>query len=465
MFKDLISRPDAPYAVIWIAVFLYVALVAVFVQIIALPYIVPTWHAGNGLMIGGDWIWFNQMAVEMSDSIRINGWQEWTLRPHGQAPAGIAAAIYALVVPKPWTIIPLNAILHASAALLLILIMQCLNISWQYAAASALPFTLFPSAMTWYTQLHKDGFFILGFLIFLYGWILLTEAIINARNIKTLVKPYLYILFGAAIVWVVRPYGVQMMQGLALIMAVGLVLWGILQIRQLPDSIKMRLFIIPTFLLCLIASLTPFTWQGIGFREPLGMETPAEIPAEYWKQTLPSKLDNMFYTFATVRNGFIDSYPDAGSNIDTHIRFHSVTDFLYYTPRAIQIALFAPFPNMWLYDGNTINGGLIRKVTGFEMLIIYGCLIFAVVSFKKWRTNPAWWIIIYYCGGMMTFYAFNALNIGSFYRVRYGFIMTIAALGISYLLNEIIFKPGFNTSYINNMEIQSDNLNSSLNRE
>ena len=66
------------------------------------------------------------------------------------------------------------------------------------------------------------------------------------------------------------------------------------------------------------------------------IETPiVDKPIEHWRSTLPSQIDSPFYTLATIRNGFIDSYPDAGSNIDTDIRFHSSWDVIAY-PRAIK---------------------------------------------------------------------------------------------------------------------------------
>lgn len=142
---------------------------------------------------------------------------------------------------------------------------------------------------------------------------------------------------------------------------------------------------------------------------------------------------------SSIRNGFIDSYPDAGSNIDS-TRFNSAIDLLAYTPRALEIAFLAPFPNMWLGSGSAVNSGFIRKISGLEMLCIYFCLIMVILSFRKWCTNPYWWIIMFYCGSMTTIYAFITVNVGSFYRVRYGFIMVIVAIGIIYLLNRLGFQ-------------------------
>lgn len=454
MWISYFTKTHTPYGLIWALVFLYTALVAAFVQLIALPYIVPGWHAGHGLLNGGDWIWFHQLAVEMSENIHMNGWGEWMLRPQGQAPAGIAAAIYTLTVTEPWAVIPLNAALHATAAVVLIVIIQRLTSRWQYALLASLPFIFYPSAMTWYTQLHKDGFFILGSLVFLLGWVMMVERIDSFSSLKRIIKPYLFIIIGAMLVWVVRPYGVQIMQGVSLLIAVGIIVY-VLVFKKYLQSFGAKSLLIPVLLCFIIVSLTPFTWQGIDMIKVPSVETPSvdkpgagvdkpapdvetpgvgvDKPSEHWRSTLPSQLDNAFYTLATIRNSFIESYPDAGSNIDTDIRFHSSWDVIAYIPRAIEVALLAPFPNMWLESGSSINGSFIRKVSGIEMLGIYFGLLFALLSFKKWRTKPAWWIIISFCGGMMVVYALVGVNIGTLYRTRYGFIMTIVALGLAYL--------------------------------
>jgi hypothetical protein len=359
----------------------------------------------------------------------MNGWGEWMLRPQGQAPAGIAAAIYTLTVPEPWTVIPLNAALHAAAAVVLIVIIQRFTSRWQYALIASLPFILYPSAMTWYTQLHKDGFFILGSLVFLLGWITIVERINNFHNPREIIKAYLLIMTGATLVWVVRPYGVQMMQGVALLIVVGISVYALV-FKKYLQSFGAKSLLIPVLLCFIIVSLTPLTQQGVDIREV------PETKIMHWKAMLPSRLDSAFYTLAVLRNGFIDAYPDAGSNIDTDIRFHSALDVIAYVPRALEIALLAPFPNMWLGSGSAVNSSFIRKVSGFEMLGIYFGLLLTILSFKKWRENPAWWIIISFCVGMMVIYALVGVNIGSLYRTRYGFIMTIVALGFSYLFSK-----------------------------
>jgi len=103
---------------LWCIFFVYTASIALMVQLILLPKIFPAWHAGDGLLIGIDCYSFHNIAVDLAKKIHAQGWSAWELRPDGQASAGIAGAVYALTVPKPWIVIPINAALHATATLL-----------------------------------------------------------------------------------------------------------------------------------------------------------------------------------------------------------------------------------------------------------------------------------------------------------------------------------------------------------
>jgi hypothetical protein len=168
---------NKPYiAKLWLMIFFYTLLVGLFVQLVLLPVLFPYWHGGDGLLIGGDWLEFQRIAVELTAKIEKEGWSLWELMPAGQAPAGIAAAIYTLTgISKPWIILPLNAALHASSAIVLLLIVITVTGTTKLSVWPVLPFIFFPTALLWNTQIHKDNFFILGSYIFLYGFLLLTQ--------------------------------------------------------------------------------------------------------------------------------------------------------------------------------------------------------------------------------------------------------------------------------------------------
>ena len=105
--------------------FLYTFCISSAVQFILLPYIFPSLHAGNGLLTSSlDSIGFHRIAVNLADKIRTQGWAAWQLRPSGQVPAGIGSIFYFFTLPDPRILIPITAVLHASAALVLVKIVN-----------------------------------------------------------------------------------------------------------------------------------------------------------------------------------------------------------------------------------------------------------------------------------------------------------------------------------------------------
>ena len=120
--------------------FFWAACLAVLVQFVILPYILPQYHAGDGLCMGNDWGLFHQMAVDLAERVRADDWLVWELRPQDQAPAGIAAAFYVLTgISKPWVLIPFNAALHALSAGVLYLLLSRF-FSKRSAVVGTLPF-------------------------------------------------------------------------------------------------------------------------------------------------------------------------------------------------------------------------------------------------------------------------------------------------------------------------------------
>jgi hypothetical protein len=156
---------------LWLAFYLYSLIVGLLVQFVILPIIFPSAHWKDGLMVGGDWIQFYTEGVEIAKRVQQEGWSAWTLRHpiSGQAMSGIAGLSYALTgIHKPWVLLPFNAFLHASAGLILYILLRLLDISKKTALIFTIPFIIFPTSLTWVSQIHKDGLYILGmYLTFL----------------------------------------------------------------------------------------------------------------------------------------------------------------------------------------------------------------------------------------------------------------------------------------------------------
>lgn len=418
---------------LWCIFFAYTASIALMVQLILLPKIFPAWHAGDGLLIGIDCYSFHHIAVDLAQKIHAQGWSAWELRPDAQTSAGIAGAVYALTVPKPWIVIPINAALHATATLLLLRIVQIFLPNWRKALWCVLPFLLYPSAMTWYTQNHKDGYFILGSFMFIYGWILLAQP--EAwRNVwwRPLTAVF-FVFFGVVLVWIVRPYGVQMMQGVGVVLA--LLLTVIFVISGARGQIAWQKAIVGMFMAwAVVVVMTPLTKKGgISTVGPASVHEKVPESAFLWKESdvIPSFLENKFYALVEVRKGFNSTYPNAGSNIDINVSFHSVLEIIIYLPRAAGIAFLSPFPSQWFKQGTRPANTMMRRISAIEMVGVYLAFIFLPYAIWHWRRRVEIWLILSFCSGMMLIYAIGICNIGTLYRVRYGYLMTLVGIGIA----------------------------------
>jgi hypothetical protein len=432
----------------WLGGFIYTAVVAFLMQVLILPYIFPSLHAGNGLLKGLDSVSFHRIAVDLAEKMKSEGFQIWQLRPSGHSPAGIAALFYWIFrIPKPIILIPLNAVVHAASFFLLALFIN--NYVRKTSDrpllkfAVALPFLFFPTAMNWYTQIHKDGFFILGFYLALYG--IVTSFQLKNENekkvpVKQLVKVFLSIFLGGICIWIARPYGVSLLFIVGILIGIVLIVYRLITFRKLQS-----LFIIAVYFLSLFV-LLPFadTKGSEGVKSENIEQPPAEkidnngedqkkIYKEEWnyKNIIPDRIEKYFYTIANSRYRFFLIYPHASSNIDEDARFQSLGDIVKYVPRALEISLFAPFPYQWFESGSDESGSIMRKVVGLEMVISYIILLGLPAAIYFYRRKIELWVVLFFSLSLMIVYAMSVPNVGAFHRMRYGFYMLILAIGMA----------------------------------
>jgi hypothetical protein len=450
----------APFLKIWLGFFAYAVLVALAIQFIILPYIFPAWHAGNGLLKGLDCVWFHQLAVELAEKIHREGWSAWELRPSNQAPAGIAGAIYAITVPKLWTTIPLNAALHATAALVLLRILLIFTSRWRVAILFVLPFLMYPSAVTWYAQNHKDQYSILGAFLFAYGWLLLARMDTWQHNWWKPCKSIVLIVCGTVLCWIVRPYLVDLLQRsgvlLALFVTGACMVW--VTRRHFPWYRAALAVILIWFI---VYAMNPSILPGSRiFFANEGKERKVdnmvsdrvigdrEIKAD--NQKFNSKIIEVLSGYvpdpvirmikfgetklgflARYREDYIRGYPDAKSYIDKNIALWNMDDYVLYMPRAAEIAFLAPFPNMWFEQGSSDQNTLMRRISAFEMIIVYICLLGMPLAIWCFYRRSEFWVIIIFCSSILLIYGFGMPNAGTLYRMRYGYMMILVAVGLT----------------------------------
>jgi hypothetical protein len=402
---------------VFIATFAWSLLAGLAIQLVVLPYILPGLNAGDGLLVGGDWVGFHKQAVGLVGEMKTHGWRAWSLNPAGQAPVGIAAALYYITgISKPWVVLPINAVLFATSATLLFSIFSTFTGRF-VSALAVVPFAFFPSAAVIYSQIHKDVFSISGFLLIIHSFACLSMR----RNIT--VRGALGVLaavgVGCALVWLVRPYLVLVILPASIL---GLASSLILQWRR---SYAWWLCV----LVCLVAQ--PLTLAlprqaGDNFGGPTSQVETVRIDPH------ASVLGQLVAKLNAVRVGFAEGYPMAGSNVDTHVRFNSVFDLAAYLPRALQLALFAPFPTMWTTEAVSAGGDIMKTISAVEMTsayILLGGLIF-LGPYTNRSGLPTLALVIVVSLTICLGLALVFTNVGTLYRMRYGYWQLLIGMGV-----------------------------------
>jgi len=74
---------------------------------------------------------------------------------------------------------------------------------------------------------------------------------------------------------------------------------------------------------------------------------------------------------------------------------------------------------------------MMRRISAVEMVGVYLAFIFLPYAIWHWRKRIEIWLILSFCSGMMLIYAICICNVGTLYRVRYGYLMTLVGIGIA----------------------------------
>jgi hypothetical protein len=406
---------------IFLFVFAYVIVAGLMLQKIVLP--MTPWHAGQGLMAGGDWVVFQKIALAHTAQVRELGWGALELNPPGNAPAGLAAFAYLVTgVSEPWVLLPVHGVVYALAAVAFFWILKAVGASTHLAIHALLPLVLMPSlAMVW-GQLHKDVWAIAAVLLILAYW----SRLFVAQHLGTGIA-LLVLGFANASLWWMRPYTLQM------VLVGQLVLFIFLLLTWLKNKNHSSL------LFGVLALAVTFG----ALKSPQGMSAVADEPAKtckVWVNSLPvAFVDNKLMSLACTRDYFMEHLSTAKSNVDLDVTFASAVDVAAYAPRALQVGVLAPFPYMWFSEGTSKASSIFRAVAAFEMCVMYVallglCILFILMMKNKSGLNFEQKMAI---GALMLFalvwveiYALVSGNVGSIYRVRFPIMLLWMGLGL-----------------------------------
>lgn len=385
----------------------------------------PAWHGGHGLL-KEDAIIFHQRALDMAEQIRLGGWSAWRLFPaEGMTGnVGLLGALYAVLGPNPAWFIPFNAAAHATAALMLYLIGPLLwpgRVGLQGGLMAALLFVLFPSALLWYGQVHKDAFAIAGTLILLYAWL---QAVMQTNINRSWLKLLMQTGIGTCLILFVRPYF------LSIVVAALAVSWFVLAATSLIrrsihaewPSVGCSLF-----LLVFVIGLSTYAQhhKAIGSADREGGYPVKSFTWEY-STWIPVRLDETLREISEKRAGFIayGKSVQAGSLIDADRSPGKAIDALAYMPRALAIALFSPFPSTW---GDKLS--LPRVIGALETCVWY-LLIPGVLLLVLLRPSRPLLAGAIFCCAVLVVISYAIPNIGTLYRMRFGLLFFFLLCGL-----------------------------------
>ena len=463
--------------------FLYSVFISLILQFFVLSILLPNLGTVDGL-ISGDMTFYHNRSVVVSENISQLGWSAWELRPQGFGIVGVVSAIYSFFnVYSPYILIPFFSALHALGALSIMKLVGRLNVEKNIAFISSVPFLIFPSAVLWYAQILKDTFTLNGSLIILYGLIGLF-GILKIKELKAQLTQallsILIIIFGFALVWLVRPYFAQLsfifaifalfilnvalvvllIKGRAKISAL-FVIWLsqyvlYIFIQYLPydtdiDVPKPKDQIVTNNTQPIETNNTQPVETPIEANNTQPVETPIEAPIEAnntqlveanndieifsykkWESSefLPHKIDAEFKKLYLQRSYFYQVQHTANSTFDYKQDLNSVEKMILYIPRAIQVAFLSPFPSSWFGNHPAVISNLMHRITGIEMMVVYVFLTGFLYSLYLWRKKIELWIMVSFSFyfALLPVYAFP--NIGALVRYRYSAIMILVALGV-----------------------------------
>jgi len=411
------------------------------VQLFILPILFPSAHWGDGLMVGGDWIQFHKEGIEIAEKVKEHGWSAWSLTHpvSGQAMSGIAGLFYALTgIKKPWVLLFYNAFLHATAGLILFYLLILLEIPKKLAVIISIPFVVFPTSFTWVTQIHKDGLYILG----MYSTFL-AFALAFSKNIKHNILGLLSGILGVSLFYLVRrEYAFTIIHYFYLLFIfLTFVLIMIRLIQRKKEELKLTLR--SMVILSLVVIFINFI-KSTQTQEEHQVQQIQQTQWWYWDPYISDKIEAMFYNLAVWRNEIWSKYLAGHKGaIDEDVKFRSVMDFIEYTPRALQVGFFSPFPNFWFTEGSTTGGTIARYITPFEAIYFY--IAWLLLPFAVWmhRKKIWFWFILLVCLGFIWLHVVAEPNVGPIVRKRYGYVMLLSAISYSTVISWYVRKKAW----------------------
>lgn len=445
---------------ILICIFAYSFIVFYLLRELILPRITTDIYEGN---LFGDPLQYHNIALSLSEQIRIHGFQFWQLHPNGQGPAGIMSLVY-VFTKSSLSIVTINAILHSIAGTTLITLLR----KWfgtGTSIVSASVFVISPYQMHWFSQINKDSYLASGIMLFVFGAYYMVQNFYSRKRYRSLLKYFGYSSIGILLIYVARPFVVSILQYFSILFLLLIFMYTIICTIYSKKNVSsnttknnsISFSIIMIYILCLTPltegatsdstisdfenSIKEFSISDKNYiyqnlvDYPMVSECLNETMQE-WKDSyvFPNTIDVkvealllnrcLFYILKYEKNTIVSN-----SVQEAKIELRSTKDVLMYIPKAIIIGLFSPLPQKWFSRYET-KISIFYTVVSMEMILFYLSFASLFVWLIFFCKSPAIYIIIALCVCIIGIYGIAVPFVGALYRYRYPFWVIIQSFGI-----------------------------------
>lgn len=427
-------------------VFAYVLALGLFFQLWLVPHYVPQMGYGPDVPIAGnDANFYHLSALKLLGAMKEHGWSAWQFRPDGQAPAGIAAALYYLIGPSPLLLLPVNALLQAFAVFCLLRIGASFGFERTALRLAVLPFIFFPSSLGWLLRITKDSYHTLGLFLMLLAWMRFMSIAEAQDSPRAAVRAawrqdglWLLYLSGITLVWLMRPYLLEL-SAFALFAALcGIFVLGSLSRVARPlvrRHALLGLVLVGMTLTCSLAFNkmhdwvtgsnldTTNTWRSLALCK--NVRNAPDVARD-----VRCRKPRIYFEIAVSRRlYYLQENHGATSNIDPD-SIKSVWDLPTYLPRALVASWLLPTPWQWL----SVPPGPSQRMmfaVGIEMLFVYAGYAGLVRRFLALPTGGRLRIglLVLFSIAFILPDIYTVPNLGTIYRSRFALMMLMATLG------------------------------------
>jgi hypothetical protein len=431
--RSLASFPSR--RLLLIAATLHISL-SLIITVVGKSKIVPNTFDTNGVGISFalDSASYRSEALQMAyllRELRLRDWWNYT-GPLATFHSRIYSISYALLGPVfgegILAIEPVNLFYYLSTLVLTYLIGAAV-FSEAVGRLAAAAVGLWPSLLIFSTQLLRDPLFISAFLL------LLVSLVFCIKRPITLKQAFGYASMASAALVIVLLGRATMWEILGLVVLLAALFCAASQIIERRFDPPKTIAIL---LVCVVAILLPKLIPShlVTDRANRGLEMQSSISGE-------ARWTRVARQIGWTRHRFIAAYPTAGSNVDSDVELHTVSDIVKYFPRALQIGLLAPFPQMWFSAGKKV-GLTGRLLIGAEMLTLYLVLGLSAVTVILRRRNLLVWLLFGVAVLGCVALAYVVVNASALYRLRYPYFILfilLAAQGLSLIKRKGISQP------------------------